>query len=206
MIRALLVLVLLPALALAQPLKPTDPLAPPDSSLAAFEATVAIDSKPGGKRFQGVWLKKDDGGRLLIEYRALGCWTPFDGHRVKVTGKSYTPKGQAIMAAHFTVSTLEIVDPSKPVAFTHVGPIQTIDGQFSTAEGSVGSKMEGSTWAVFTGGGMSYQIANPARIKTAANGPAEVVARAVTRSPFTAHMPGPMLWLLDVTPKTAKTP
>ncbi len=199
-------LILVPTLVLAQPLQPTDPLAKPDPAVESFEATLSVDTKPGGKRFQGVWLKRADGSKLLIEYRALGCWTAFEGKLVKVTGKHYSPPGQSVRADHFRVETLQMVDPAKAGAFVSVGPIQTIDGRFGLVEGGAGSKMEGSTWLVFSGGGTSYQIANPARIKSAAGGPAEAVARAVARSPFfVAHMPGPLLWLLDVTPKATES-
>ncbi len=180
------------------PLQPTDPLALKPAEGEAFEAVLRVDEKPGGKRFQGVWLERAKGPKLLIAYRALGCFTPFAGHRVAVTGEAYVPQGQAIGASHFRVRTMKLVDATKPVTFVSVGPEQALSGRFGMAQGAPGSKMADSTWPVFSAGGASFQIANPSVIADAAGKAAKVTAREVVRSPFMTHMGGRVLWLLSV--------
>ncbi len=175
-----------------------DPLGLTPPAADAFEAVVRVDEKPGGKRFQGVWLERAEGPRLLIEYRALGCWTPFAGEKVSVTGASYSPEGQSIQAAHFKVATMELVDKSKPIRFISVGPVQELTGKFGLGQGAPGSKMADSTWDVFSGGGSSYLIANPSEIGKLTSQPAKVTAREVVRTPFSTHMGGRVLWLLSV--------
>lgn len=180
------------------PIEPSpDPLARPDPA-AAFEAVVRVDEKPGGKRFQGVWLERADGPRLLISYRADGCWTPFAGEKVRVTGAAYTPEGQAIGAEHFRVATMELVDRTKPIRFVSVGAERELTGKFGLGQGAPGSKMADSTWDVFSADGSSYQIANPSLIGELSGHPAKVKAREVVRTPFSAHMGGRVLWLVSV--------
>lgn len=173
-------------------------VSPPSAARAkapGFVATVRIDPKPGGKKFQGVWLQRDDGKRLLIDYRARGLWRPFEGKRVRVTGTSYTPKGQAIAAAHFRVATMQMVDDKSTATLIWLGPEQKLEGKLSIRTGDPKSKMGGQSYPVFTtSGGTTYQLANSINTKP---GPVIVTAREAKRSRFVTHMPGPLIWVLD---------
>ncbi len=162
-----------------------------------FEATLKIDAKPGGKKFQGVWLVKADGSKMVIDYRANGLWRPFENQKVAVTGMVYIPRGQAIGAKHFRVETINIVDKQSTARFIALGPRKLIEGEFGTHTIKAGAKAGGQTYTIFKSkGGTTYQVMNPDK---AEKGPVKVRARSVTRSPFTAHVGGPALWIINVT-------
>ncbi len=173
-----------------------DPVPPPD--MLTFRATLEIDKEPGGKRFQGVWLVREDGERWVVDYRARDHWKPFEGATVEAVGRTWSPQGQAISATHFRVHSLR-VKPDAGTAWVYLGPEQKLSGRFEIRLGQAGSKLSGESWPVFiaTGGG-SYQLANEVTLKDKPGKRVEVTARPVERSPFTAHMPGPTLWILSI--------
>jgi hypothetical protein len=175
------------------PLHPSIPVAKSDGATA----TVRVDPTPGAKRFQGVWLESADGSKQLIAYNKRSVWAQFEGQTVVVTGAPYQPEGQSISADHFRVETLSLADSSAATLYTSVGPIKALTGDLTLQSGSPGSKMAGQSWWVFSSGGLSYQLANPSAVKGQA-GAITVKARRIERSPFTAHMPGPLLWIESV--------
>ncbi|MGB1014613.1 MAG: hypothetical protein ACPG4T_10805 [Nannocystaceae bacterium] len=144
-----------------------------------FSAEVEIDDKPGGKRFQGVWLVREDGQRWVTAYRALGFWKVFEGTTVNVVGSKYRPRGQAIGATHFQVETLT-VDPQLGTPWIGLGPKETLMGHFQQETGAAGTKLEGETWVVFiSDANASYQLANTIEVGEL-NRPVQVTARAMT--------------------------
>lgn len=159
-----------------------------------FEAVVAIDPRPGGKKLQAVWLVRDDGERWVIDYRPRGLWRPFEDERVQVTGARYEPEGQAIGAQHFRVDTMRTIDPESTSSLIALGPEQHLCGRLEIREGDPGSKMGGEGYPVFVAeSGATYQLANHIEAEP---GPLTIRAREATRSRFVAHAPGPLLWVL----------
>ena len=164
----------------------------------ATPATVRVDPEPSGtKKFQGVWLERKGGERQVIAYNTRSIWAQFDGKEVLVTGQVYQPPGQSISAEHFRVNTLTVADPQNAGLYTGVGPSQEMTGKIEVETGTPGSKMGGETWRTFNTGSMSFQLANPSAFKQW-KGTFVIQARSVNRSPFTAHMPGPTLWVESV--------
>jgi len=84
--------------------------------LETFEAWFDIDRIAGSKRFQGCWLRLDDGARLVIGYRAVPEYFGFVDRRVKVTGRRYTnpPTVQQIGAQHFQLHSIELAPGEQP--------------------------------------------------------------------------------------------
>ena len=163
-----------------------------------FTATVRIDAEPGGKKFQGVWLERDDGEQWVIDYRPRDCWRPLEGLQVHAIGSTYMPHGQAISATHFEVSMLQVIDPAPEAQLVAVGPEQTMTGTLQTAAGAAGSKSEGSSWQVFkSDDGPSWALYNPSALGTTA-GSVTLTGRTVELSPYSAHRAGPQLCVLTV--------
>jgi hypothetical protein len=175
---------------------PGDPLTTPVGE--PFNAVVNIDAEPAGKRFQGVWLVRDDGEKWLIDYRARPHWKPFEGVAVQVSGERYHPDGQSIGAVHFRVHTMAVVEPTMAHDLATIGPEQTLTGRFAIAKGEPGSKMGGSTWTVFDTDTRQFMLANHSE---SFKGEGTVTARQVTLSPFVAHMTGPRIWVIAFLPK-----
>ncbi len=165
-----------------------------------FEAIVRIDAKPGGKKFQGVWLDRKGHEPLLIAYRPYGYWKPFEGKTVTVTGERYQPHGQSIGADHFRVHTMT-TDPKSMTDFVRVDPERSYVGKFDKQAMPAGSKMAGTTYNTFMADdGVSYMLANTPKDKLKLGTPMRVKARQVKRSPFMSHVGGPHLWVIDIAP------
>ncbi len=77
-----------------------------------FVATVEIDRVPGGKRFQGTWLIRDDGRIHVVSYRPKPEWFGFVGKRVMVAAVDNNPPAHAqqIGADHVAVIDIKLVD------------------------------------------------------------------------------------------------
>ena len=181
-----------------QPVEP-DPSTPVESPTLAFGATLSIDEQPGGKRFQGVWLDGDDGVRRVIAYRADPWWQPFDGRRVEVEGTPYEPRGQAIMAAHFRVEALRVVEPSTEVALVSITGERELFGSFFEATWPKGTKLAGETRTVFRSeDGETYELYRLPEPHPPLDRPVRVSARLVELSPFVAHVGGMHLWVIAV--------
>lgn len=103
-------------------------------------ATVRVDARPSGKRFQGVWLEQESGERYVIAYRAHALWTAFANLRVVATGELYEASGQAIDAAHYRVHTLRPLDVREARDFLVVHPERRARGRVVVAEAPAGSK------------------------------------------------------------------
>lgn len=84
------------------------------AELTAYEGILDMDRVAGGKRFQGTWLRRDDGTRLLLSYRPMPEHFNLIERRVVVRGEHYSPEGQAIMAEHFRPSTIELAKGEPP--------------------------------------------------------------------------------------------
>ena len=55
--------------------------------------------------------------------------------------------------------------------------------------------MKGSSWLVFVSLGTCWQLLNPAELSGQVGAEVTVTGRAVERSPYAAHVPGPTLWI-----------
>lgn len=175
---------------------PTDDAKQPEG----FAAVVRVDAKPGGKKFQGVWLERDDGERWVVAYRAEPWLVAFEGRRVDVTGAVYQPTGQAILATHFRIETLRLAGPESDAEFVAALAELRLSGTFKERVGESGTKLEGERYRVFEADdGAVYLLANyPERGEPGVA--ATVRARVVELSPYTAHRGGTYLWVLDVRP------
>jgi len=166
-----------------------------------FEALLTIDEKPGAKKFQGVWLEREDGERFVVSYRVHPWFEGFAGHRVKVTGERYEPKGQAIMAPHFRVHTLEIAGDPKEAPMPSVlrlGAETKLRGEFEVRTVSSGAKGAGERYQVFVSdAGTTYYVTGS--IEPGLMGKqVDIVGRESEPSPFYAAMRGGRyLWLID---------
>jgi hypothetical protein len=180
-----------------EPVAPTPPVARRTDTDEEMLATLRIDEKPGGKKFQGVWLERDDGEKWVIAYRPEGVWRPFEGKRVRVRGETYVPRGQAINATHFRVEWLAVArDDDKTQELVVVNVERAYSGSFEEFAWPAGSKLSGEKTTVFSSEGKQYFLAN--RPETITLGKAvEVRAREVVPSPYVARPGGPFLWILD---------
>jgi hypothetical protein len=140
--------------------KPTvsaqEPSPPPP---AAVRAILRIDPEPGAKKFQGVWLVRDDGSKLVIDYRARQLWTWFADREVLVTGGCYEPFGQAIMAKHYRVERMRPAKAQPGVGpYLEIGPAELLRGEFAVVTAPPGSKLAGSSRVVFRTGGTTFGV------------------------------------------------
>lgn len=123
-----------------------------------FEAVVRVDAKPGGKKFQGVWLERADGERWVVAYRPEAWLRVFEDQKVRVIGETYEPPGQRISATHFRITTLRTVERGRGPLLA-VGPEQTFTGNFKRVAGGAGTKSEGSSWWTFVAAdGATHEI------------------------------------------------
>ncbi len=182
--------------------EPRPATAPPQEPVAdSFEATVEIDAQPGGKKEQCVRLVRDDGERWIVAYRPEPWLQPFARKRVRVTGERYTPQGQAIMAPHYRLRTIELLESQRmrsDALLARAGEEQTLTGVFSEKVGEPGTKLAGEPYTVFTtADGRTYLLANtpdsprPGQSQT-------IRAREVEYSPYVARRSGPTLWVLAI--------
>ena len=191
-------LLAVPFTACAEP--PVDPfiLPPPPGALTG---TIQVDAPNpnGGKKFQGVWLVAKDGKKQLVAYNTRSVWAQFNNQAVTVTGESYIPSGQAITADHYRIESLTVTQPNDTTLYVSAGPETKLQGTLSLSTGEPGSKMAGSTWWVFQSGGIQYQLLNPSGLDLKASD-VTLTAHRVDRSPFSAHMTGPSLWVVKLEP------
>ncbi len=172
---------------------PSDPL----GVSTEFTATVRIDAEPGAKRLQAVWLERADGSQWVIDYRPRACWRPLEGATVTATGSVYTPQGQAISAIHFRVDALRATELTPELGLVAVGPEQTLTGTLLNAVGEAGTKSEGSGWTEFRDNdGPTWPLYNPSALGEL-TGAVTLTVREVELSPFSAHIGGPQLCILD---------
>lgn len=179
----------------------SDPTAPQaaDASgdLESFEATVEIDDQPGGKRLQAVWLVSGK-TRRVIDYRANEWWKPFDGRKVKATGASYSPEGQAISADHFRVHSLELLDPTPDDDLWMVSKQESFTGAFVTQTWPKQSKLGGETATIFRSDeGEDFWLHDATAITIELDKSVTIKARRVEPSNFVARPGGPYLWVLE---------
>ena len=169
-----------------------------DDEVITFEAIVRVDSEPGSKKLQAVWLERTDGERWIVAYRAEPWLVPFADKAVEVTGGRYIPGGQAVRATHFRVDSLRVTDDKDAGLFESLGAEQTMTGRFAEQVGTVGAKDEGERYPTFTSdAGTSYELAN--RPDALALGTkVKVRAREMQYSKFAAHRGGPMVWVIDI--------
>ncbi len=162
-----------------------------------FAATVRIDPRPSGKQLQGVWLERADGTRWVIDYRPRDCWRPLEGAAVTATGERYEPQGQALSAPHFRVSSLQVTTVTPEAGLVAVGPEQVLTGSLLTSAGEPGTKSEGSSWVEFRDAdGPIWPLYNPSALGNL-TGAVTLTVREVELSPFSAHIGGPQLCILN---------
>ncbi len=167
--------------------------------IQVFEARVEIDPTPGGKKFQGVWLVRADGARWVIAYRPLEIWRPFEGKQVKVEGALYEPFGQSIGAPHFRVDRMT-VDPESMASLVRVERERLLTGHFENETMEEGTKLAGQHFLTYSAEGVRYLLANAPPDPPTPGAKVRVRAREVELSPFAAHLIGPTLWILDISP------
>lgn len=177
-----------------EPVAPTPPT-PRENTGDAIRATLRIDAKPGGKKFQGVWLEREDGEKWVISYRPDELWRGFQDKLVQVRGAIYQPRGQAIRATHFRVEWLAIVDDDS-TDLVEVKEERTYAGQFEEHVWPAGTKLAGEKTPVFQSDGRTWFLAN--RVDPLQLGQkVEVRAREVVPSSHVARPGGPFLWILE---------
>jgi hypothetical protein len=182
----------------AEPVPPEPTASPEPDAGNEFEATLRIDKKPGGKKFQGVWLERDGGSKWVISYRPEPLWRSFEGQRVRVRGTTYQPPGQAINATHFRVERLVLAagDAQANQVIVEVGAESTYTGVFREHSWPAGSKLAGEKTRVFVSGTESWFLQNSVDgVELDKN--AVVVAREVVLSPYVARPGGRFLWILE---------
>lgn len=198
------------ATAACGPASSTDPTPPEPQPATApaqqpaaesFEATVEIDANPGRKGEQCVRLVRDDGERWIVTYRPEAWLQPFAHKRVRVTGERYTPPGQALMAPHYRLRTIALLESQlmrSDALLASAGEEQTLTGAFSQKVGEPGTKLEGEPYTVFTtADGRAYLLANEP--EGARPGETQTIhAREVELSPYMARRGGPTLWVLAI--------
>ena len=178
---------------------PEPPVQAPESELITLRAKVDIDDKPGGKRFQGVWLVTEDGNRHVISYRADPWWKDFEGRTVDVTGTPYMPRGQAIMADHFRVKQMTVVEPTVDDPLIMITDERELEGKFTFYEWPKKTKLSGSKALVFEGTtGRRYWLTERPRPDPPIDEPVKIKARIVEPSNFVARPGGPYLWVVEV--------
>ncbi len=198
---------------------------PEKPAAAEVHATVRIDAEPGGKKFQGVWLELPGteviprSGRWVIDYRATEIWRSFENEEVIVTGKHYTPVGQAINSPHYKVATMRFAHrPSRSVPLRAIGPEQLLRGAFVEQVWPAGTRRAGDVDRTFTtDDGRSYGLAtgsaapevgpgvgspaNPAPGRLYGPGPRAITCREVEPDPaYAADTGGPKLFVIRVHP------
>lgn len=171
------------------------------SALETLRGKVEIDEKPGGKKFQGVWLIDDEDVRHVISYRADPWWQAFDGLEVEASGHAYTPRGQAITAAHFRVEELRVVEPGPDDPLVSISGELELTGTFAGYTWPEGTKLGGETVTVFrTDGGSQYWLSRVPEPAPALDVPMRITTREVEPSPFVARPGGPHLWVIEAKP------
>jgi hypothetical protein len=179
----------------------TAPTKPTAASADERRATVRIDSEPGGKKFQGVWLEFAADQRWVIDYRPRALWKPFEGHEVLVTGGCYRPFGQAISAPHFRVDRMRFVAPKRGHALIlELGPETMMKGTFVLHQFPAGSKRADAPMVMFRDdSGTDFIIAGASEDVPAVGTAARITARAVVPDlSYMAQTSGPNIWILDV--------
>ncbi len=174
-----------------EPLIPAPSAESADSAESPFTATVERDDA------NHTWLVRQDGQRWRVDEDDGALWSAFAGRRVELSGARVDgPAGET----RFRVDRLTTSD--EDAVWRELGPARRRKGTISIAAGEPGSKMADETWPIFTpaSGGPSYQLANHVELAGLVGRPVELRARTITRSPFTAHMPGPTLWVLELAP------
>lgn len=180
-----------------------EPLEPPvqEPQVVTLRATVDIDDEPGGKKFQGVWLVTEDGNRHVISYRADPWWTDFEGRTVDATGKPYTPRGQAIMADHFRVEQMVVVEPTVDDPLIMITDERELEGKFTFYEWPKKTKLAGSRALVFEGtDGTRYWLSERPDPPPPVDEHVTIKARLVEPSNFVARPGGAYLWVVAVEP------
>lgn len=166
-----------------------------------LRGTLRIDTEPGAKRFQGVFLDAN-GKKYVIDYRRRWLWVGFENGDVIVTGHCYAPKGQAVMAPHFHVDTMTFATRPKRSEFVlGIGPEIELAGRFFDHVYPAGSKRAGDTEHRFEADGVIYEVfANDIEPNYGkVMGPTMVRAR-VLEVDLAHHAMGsePKLWIGDV--------
>lgn len=165
------------------------------------EGVVRIEAGPGSKRFQGVWLERPDGERLVLAYRAYDWLKSLEGRAVRMTGETYVPKGQAVMATHYRVDTVWVLADASAVPILGFGPQTTLTGTLVKKTGPAGPASAGEPFLTFlTADGTEYLVEG-APAELAEGVPTQVQARAVAPSmQYTARRGGDWLWVLELGP------
>jgi len=89
--------------------------AKPDSESVTVTGLFTVDLVPRfGKSLQGEWLHRDDEESLLLSYRPVYNHRQFHERRVRVTGEFYEPTGQRLMAEHFRVHDIDLLEGQRP--------------------------------------------------------------------------------------------
>ena len=109
-------------------------------SLDAQNGTIMVDppDSKGGKEFQGVWFITTDGTKKLVSYSTRSVWAQFDGKAVTVTGESYFPQGQSIVADHFRITRLKLQKTNDAALYVSVGPETKMHGTMQLSKGEAG--------------------------------------------------------------------
>lgn len=151
-----------------------------------------------GKPFIGVRLERDDGTDLVVAYGSDSLWAAFDGQRVEATGHPYVPEGQALMAPHFRIETLRVVDEG--AALLAVGPERSMEGTFVVHTVPRGRKRAGERVVEFVERNGTRWNLEHSPSPPPLDRPVQIRARRVDPNwAYAARMAGRYLWVVEVT-------
>jgi len=171
-------------------IQPTDPLSLTETT-QTFSGQVLIEPLSNEADEMGVWLKRDDPHKWLIDNYPSLLFERFEGIPVQVSGAPLPTDASA--PPRFEIHTLRVADPTSSTDLHAMGPEKQMNGHIETRRGAEGTKSEGSTWRVFVSdAGTTYEIVNPINIDATSR---TIRARTVERSPFVATRAGPALWI-----------
>lgn len=169
--------------------------------MAEHRGVLRIDSKPGAKKFQGVWLEVKGTDRWVIDYRARGLWTSFADREVIVTGDRYTPprEAQAIEAVHLNVDSLRVATVQPGLGpYVSIGPERDMRGKFVSNTAPAGSKLSGAAIPTFIAeDGVLYGVLGDSL--ELRRGPIRLRARELEADmSYAARSSNSDLWIVDI--------
>jgi len=155
------------------------------------------DPARSGKQFIGADLERDDGTRWVLGYGRDPLWQAFDGRRVEVHGEHFEPQNQALLAPHFRVHTLRVID-ERAGALQGFGAEQAMEGTIQRFAAPPNSKAAGFGLLELVEKNGKRWLLEYAPDDAPRGRPVTVRARPVEPSPtWAARVGGDYLWITE---------
>jgi hypothetical protein len=155
-------------------------------------ATVHIVDAGDDPSRAGVWLLRDDAGRIRVATTPDPCWEAVNGQTMHIECVDDATASGGIRVLHMTCP-----EPGLHHPLAEVGAEITVVGRLVLCTESQG---RGRDWQwtelVSTKDAVRFVLFNRGDIPAELGAMVEVVGRPVTLSPFVAHMTGPRLCVL----------